>query len=114
MESSASRLGNLALDAVPGWDQPGAMPILKSVTASTSTCTGTGITRSRSQPVALSVDAPASPDFVTCQAVVTVKGKPGRCDQPATAVRLSASGGRPVCLKHDRAVWIDYVKAGLP
>jgi hypothetical protein len=49
-----------------------------------------------------------------CEAMVTVKGKPGRCDQPATAVRLSASGGHAVCLKHDRAVWIEYVKASLP
>jgi hypothetical protein len=66
----------------------------------------TGITRSQSQH--------AAPATVTCQAVVTTKGKPGRCDQPATANRLSASGGHAVCLKHDRAVWIEYVKAGLP
>jgi hypothetical protein len=33
-------------------------------------------------------------------------GKPCRCDQPATADR----GGHAVCLKHDRAVWIEYVK----
>jgi hypothetical protein len=54
------------------------------------------------------------PATVTCQAMATVKGKPCRCDQPATATRLSASGGRAVCLKHDRAVWIEYVKASLP
>jgi hypothetical protein len=42
--------------------------------------------------------------------VITVKGKPGRCDQPATADR----GGHAVCLKHDRAVWIEYAKASLP
>jgi hypothetical protein len=86
----ASGLASIALDAVPGWDQPGAMPNLKSVT-STSTDTG-----------------------MTCQAMVTVKGKPRRCDQPATTTRLSVSGGRPVCLKHDRAVWVEYVKTSLP
>ena len=58
--------------------------------------------------------ARSQPATVTCQAMVTTKGKPGRCDQPATAVRLSASGGHAVCLKHDRAVWIEYVKASLP
>jgi hypothetical protein len=41
-----------------------------------------------------------------CEATTTVKGKPVRCDQPATADR----GGHAVCLKHDRAVWIEYVK----
>jgi hypothetical protein len=41
-----------------------------------------------------------------CEAVVTVKGKPRRCDQPATADR----GGHAVCPKHDRAAWIEYVK----
>jgi hypothetical protein len=41
-----------------------------------------------------------------CQAVITVKGKRSRCDQPATVER----GGHAVCLKHDRAVWIEYVK----
>jgi hypothetical protein len=45
-----------------------------------------------------------------CEATVTVKGKPVRCDQPATADR----GGHAVCLKHDRAVWIEYVKPALP
>ena len=79
------------------------MPILKSTGTTGNDTDTTGITRSRSQPAT-----------VTCQAVVTSKGKPGRCDQPATATRLSASGGRAVCLKHDRAVWVDYVKASLP
>jgi hypothetical protein len=41
-----------------------------------------------------------------CEATVTVKGKPCQCDQPATTGR----GGHAVCLKHDRAVWIGYVK----
>jgi hypothetical protein len=41
-----------------------------------------------------------------CEATTTVKGKPCRCDQPATTDR----GGHAVCLKHDRAVWIEYVK----
>jgi hypothetical protein len=45
-----------------------------------------------------------------CQAVTTVKGKPCQCDQPATADR----GGHAVCLKHDRAVWIEYVKETAP
>jgi hypothetical protein len=45
-----------------------------------------------------------------CQAMTTVKGKSIRCDQPATADR----GGHAVCLKHDRAVWIEYVKPTLP
>jgi hypothetical protein len=45
-----------------------------------------------------------------CEATITVKGKRSRCDQPATADR----GGRAVCLKHDRAVWIEYVKLALP
>jgi hypothetical protein len=45
-----------------------------------------------------------------CQAVTKVKGKPCRCDQPATADR----GSHAVCLKHDRAVWIEYVQAALP
>jgi hypothetical protein len=67
--------------------------------------TDTGITRSRSQPATAAAAA-----TVTCQAVITVKGKPGRCDQPATSDR----GGHAVCLKHDRAVWIEYVKASLP
>jgi hypothetical protein len=89
------------------------MPILKSVTTgngatSTSTSTSatgtsTGITRSRAKPAAAAT--------VTCQAVVITKGKPCRCDQPATDNRLSASGGHAVCLKHDRAVWIEYVAA---
>jgi hypothetical protein len=77
-----------------------------SSTATTGNGTSTTATRSRSKPAAAAT--------VTCQAVVTTKGKPGRCDQPATANRLSASGGHAVCLKHDRAVWIEYVKAGLP
>jgi hypothetical protein len=41
-----------------------------------------------------------------CEATTAVKGKPCQCDQPATADR----GGHAVCLKHDRAVWIEYVK----
>jgi hypothetical protein len=41
-----------------------------------------------------------------CEAVTMVKGKPCQCDQPATTDR----GGHAVCLKHDRAVWIEYVK----
>jgi hypothetical protein len=46
------------------------------------------------------------PVTTRCEAKVTVKGKPCRCDQPATADR----SGRAVCLKHYRAVWIEYVK----
>jgi hypothetical protein len=45
-----------------------------------------------------------------CEATTTVKGKPCRCDQPATADR----GGHAVCLKHDRAVWIEYAKETAP
>jgi hypothetical protein len=50
------------------------------------------------------------PATVRCEAVTTVKGKPCRCDQPATADR----GGHAVCLKHDRAVWIEYAQPALP
>jgi hypothetical protein len=46
------------------------------------------------------------PAAARCEAVTTVKGKPCRCDQPATTDR----GRHAVCLKHDRAVWIEYVK----
>jgi hypothetical protein len=35
-----------------------------------------------------------------------VKGKRCRCDEPATVER----GGHAVCLKHDRAVWIEYAQ----
>jgi hypothetical protein len=70
-------------------------------TASTTDTTSNGITGSRAKPATAAAAA-----TVTCQAMVTVKGKPGRCDQPAAADR----GGHAVCLKHDRAVWIEYVK----
>jgi hypothetical protein len=50
------------------------------------------------------------PAAARCEAVTTVKGKPVRCDQPATADR----GGHAVCTKHDRAVWIEYVKETTP
>jgi hypothetical protein len=46
------------------------------------------------------------PAAARCEATTTVKGKPCQCNQPATADR----GGHAVCLKHDRAVWIEYVK----
>jgi hypothetical protein len=45
-----------------------------------------------------------------CQAVVTVKRKRCRCDQPATVERGEHAG----CVKHDRGVWIEYAQPALP
>jgi hypothetical protein len=52
----------------------------------------------------------AMSEAARCQAVTTVKGKPCQCDQPATVER----GGHAVCLKHDRAMWIEYAQPALP
>lgn len=49
----------------------------------------------------------SEPGATRCQAVVTAKGKPGQCNQPASLDR----GGHAVCLKHDRAVWLTYADA---
>jgi hypothetical protein len=48
---------------------------------------------------------------VRCEAITAQPGKAkSRCDQNATVER----DGHAVCLKHDRAVWIEYAKASLP
>jgi hypothetical protein len=88
----------------PGAHQPNpaSMTIIleSAVTATEHRCEA--LTISDIPPYRCTTSAAAA----RCEATTTVKGKSVRCDQPAATDR----GGHAVCPKHDRAVWIEYVK----